>query len=155
MVSLFKTSRLLPAAGACGILMLSGALLMGRSASVGDPSLATYGFTAFGIMYVCLVLHAYVHSGSPAPVAALLRKAALRAFGKYSYAIYVFHYPIFIVYGLAVQRVFPALPEESRFIFWLLALALGIGLSYAAALMSWHLVEKHFWGLKHRFSVNY
>jgi peptidoglycan/LPS O-acetylase OafA/YrhL len=155
MLSLLQDGRLLLAAATCGVLMLSAALLTGRSTSVGNPSMATYGFTSFAIIYVCLVLYAYVYSGSTARVAALLRKPVLRAFGKYSYAIYVFHYPLFIVYGLAVRRTSIALPEESKFIFWLLALVVGIGLSYAVALMSWHLMEKHFWGLKCWFSAKY
>jgi len=135
--------------------MLFAALLIGRSASVGNPSMATYGFTSFAIIYVCLVLYAYLYSESSTRAATLLRKPILRAFGKYSYAIYVFHYPLFIVYGLAVRRASVGLPDGSRFIFWVLALLVGMGLSYVAAVMSWHLVEKHFWGLKHRFSVKY
>ncbi len=155
MLSLLQNGRLLLATATCGVLTLSAALLIGRSTSVGNSSMATYGFTSFALIYVCLVLYAYVYSGSPTRQAALLRKPILRAFGKYSYAIYVFHYPLFIVYGLAVRKASSGLPEESRFIFWLLALAGGIGLSYALALMSWHLVEKHFWGLKGSFSAKY
>jgi peptidoglycan/LPS O-acetylase OafA/YrhL len=154
-LSFLQNGRFLLGAASCGFLVLCVALLIGRSTSVGNLPMATYGFTAFAIIYGCLVLYAYVHSGSPTRAAALLRKPVLRAFGKYSYAIYVFHYPIFIVYGLAVQRASVVLPEQSRFIFWLLALVVGIGMSYAAALLSWHLVEKHFWGLKHSFSVKY
>lgn len=154
-LSLLQNGRLLPATATCGVLMLSAALLIGRSTSVGNSSMATYGFTSFAVIYVCLVLYAYVHSGSPTRTPALLRKPILRAFGKYSYAIYVFHYPLFIVYGFAVRRASVTLPEGSKFIFWLLALLAGIGLSYAVAVMSWHLVEKHFWGLKRWFVVRY
>ena len=154
-LSFLKEGAFLAVTTACGVLMLSASLLTGRSTSVGAPEMATYGFTSFAIIYICLVLYAYVFSGSPDRLAALLRHPLLLAFGKYSYAIYVFHYPLFILYATPVKRVSGDLPGPWKMIFWLLALVIAMGLSYVAALMSWHLIEKHFWDLKQRFSVKY
>jgi peptidoglycan/LPS O-acetylase OafA/YrhL len=141
--------------GICGVLLLSVALWSGRSTSVGKAPMATYGYTAFALMYVSLVLYAYLYSGSPTRIAALLRRPVLRSFGKYSYAIYVFHYPLFIIYGLVLPRASVLVPPQARLLFWLVALLVGIASSYAVALTSWHLLEKHFWGLKRCFSVKY
>jgi peptidoglycan/LPS O-acetylase OafA/YrhL len=150
-----KSRRLLFGIATCGALILSAVILKGRSANFEHPPMATYGFSALAIMYACLVVYAYVHSGSSDWLAAQLRKPFFRSFGKYSYAIYVFHLPLFIVYGGAVTKVSAVMPEQARFVFWLFALAVGIGLSYAVARISWHLVEKRFWDLKDRFSVRY
>jgi len=77
------------------------------------------------------------------------------SFGKYSYAIYVLHLPIYTYYSGPVSRISAGLREPLRSLFWLVALAGGVGLSYAGALVSWHLVEKHFWNLKRRFAIEH
>jgi peptidoglycan/LPS O-acetylase OafA/YrhL len=154
-LSILRNGRLLCGIAAGGLFMLLATLLTGRTTNVAGPPMAIFGFTSFAVIYTCLVLYAYIFSGSPVWLAAQLRKPVLRSFGKYSYAIYVFHYPLFIAYSKPVQIVSAALPEQVRFIFWLLALAIGIGLSYGVALASWNLMEKHFWELKRRFAVRY
>jgi peptidoglycan/LPS O-acetylase OafA/YrhL len=155
MYSTLRSARFLIGVTTCGALMLFAVLLTGRTTGFAHPPMATYGFTSFAIIFSGLVLYAYSYTGSPAWLASLLRNPRLRAFGKYSYAIYVFHLPIFLVYGMAVPRVLVVLPASLRFVVWLLALVVGIGLAYVTAFVSWHLLEKHFWGLKRRFPVEY
>ena len=147
-LAMLRDSRLLAGVAAVGVILLFAVLLTGRSVDFGTPLMATLGFTSFAIIYGCLVLFAYMQSGSPDWLVSQLRRPVLRAFGKYSYAIYVFHVPLFVMYGRF-------LPARLGFIFWFLAVVGAIGLSYGLALVSWHLVEKHFWGLKRRFSVKF
>ena len=73
----------------------------------------------------------------------------LRFFGKYSYALYVFHHPVSIylpMYGFSVESI-PAIKGShlpGYFGFCLVATMLSIGLAVA----SWHLWELRFLKLK-------
>jgi peptidoglycan/LPS O-acetylase OafA/YrhL len=77
----------------------------------------------------------------------------LRSFGKYSYGIYVLHYPIVILLQLADNRIAPKYPgaQESGG-FLVSKIVLGFGLSYLAALISWNLLERPFLRWKDRFA---
>lgn len=117
------------------ILVLMGGLAW--VASCMDKSLLlTAGVTAFsgmsaGLLAVCLYT----------PFAALLfSNAALRAFGKYSYAIYVFH--VFLLPLILPLRDRWGLPAFT---------VVFLALSYSAGWLSWHSYEKYFLRLKRRF----
>jgi len=80
-------------------------------------------------------------------VARLLSAGPLRQIGKYSYAMYVFHFPL----SLQLARHEPWFASEFGslgFTFWTMTI---IGGSYAMAWCSYHLLEKHFLRLKSRF----
>jgi peptidoglycan/LPS O-acetylase OafA/YrhL len=110
-----------------------------------------------------LVLH-LIHTGvsvatlaavmvsSPASrVRRLFNAQPLRMLGVYSYALYVFHFPISI---WVQQRLFPELARRagaSALFMELQYLLVAGGLSLLAAWLSWHLWEKHFLNLKNRF----
>jgi peptidoglycan/LPS O-acetylase OafA/YrhL len=74
----------------------------------------------------------------------------LRALGLYSYALYVFHFPIAI---LIQKKLFSELPRTtgSALMPELRYIVVAGGMSFAAAWLSWHLFEKHFLKLKDRF----
>ena len=128
---------------------LAALLVEGRGAV--SPAMTRFGYTAFALVDACLVLAAADRAGSPDRFAAVLRSPVLRAFGKYSYAIYVFHYPI----SLASERLFDAAsagaPAGVRTGLWLLSVAGGIGTSFLVAVVSWNLLEKRFLALKRLF----
>ena len=67
-----------------------------------------------------------------------MQNSTLRAFGKYSYAMYVFH---------PVLEVLAHLPVTS----FLIRFPLAIGLTWAMARVSWTLVESPFLRWKSRF----
>ncbi len=72
----------------------------------------------------------------------------LRFFGKYSYGLYVFHWLLIPTFRhlsppeLLISRLGSPLLGQLAFI------ALATGSSVVAAMLSWHLYEKHFLGLK-------
>jgi peptidoglycan/LPS O-acetylase OafA/YrhL len=84
----------------------------------------------------------------------LMSSGFLRFFGKYSYAIYLFHLPVRAVirdswFGDAQFRTLPGSPYLWQGVFYLVATLAVIPL----ALLSWHLWEKHFLRLKRYFEA--
>jgi len=78
--------------------------------------------------------------------------APLRVFGTYSYAIYLFHYPISLALAAYVFKPihFPTIggsPLPGQLIFYALATTVAL----AVAGISWNLFEKHFLKLKKYF----
>jgi peptidoglycan/LPS O-acetylase OafA/YrhL len=71
----------------------------------------------------------------------------LRSFGKYSYGIYVIHYPF---YAIAVQTIAPYDLFATRAGYAAFMIG-GIACCYALAWLSWHLFERHFLALKRLF----
>jgi peptidoglycan/LPS O-acetylase OafA/YrhL len=152
--------RRLPLISSSGAIMLFVVLLIGwcdqnRPADPFRPPMATLGLTAFAVVYASVVLFAFVRSGSPTWPALLLRAPALRAFGKYSYAIYIFHWPLCVLQTHWIERVASGIPAQYRSLCWIGHLVLGLALSFTVGLLSWHIVEKHFLALKRRCSVRY
>jgi peptidoglycan/LPS O-acetylase OafA/YrhL len=92
-----------------------------------------------------------VSSRKEAPISRALRSSLLRFFGRYSYAIYIVHTAVLA--ALDRYRPFAALPTVGGFALPSQALwATGyVGLSTGLAILSWHLVEKHFLRLKKFF----
>ncbi len=73
----------------------------------------------------------------------VMRFGWLRSFGKYSYGIYVLHFPITMLFK-------PRLGVASLVVTEIV----GIGLSYCAALVSWNLLEKHCLKMKRYFPTS-
>ncbi len=122
-----------------------------RSGSSLEPLMATVGYTGFALAYACLVFAAFFHAGSATLLASLLRAPLLRAFGKYSYGIYVFTFPIaYFEIKLALEYS-SKLPEYGRMLLWITCIVVGVRISYGVAWLSWQLLEKHFLKLKHLF----
>jgi peptidoglycan/LPS O-acetylase OafA/YrhL len=83
---------------------------------------------------------------------AFLRSRFLRWFGKYSYALYLFHLPIRgavrdLVYGEERLLTIGGSKLPGQLLFY----AISIVLSGVAAYASWHLFEKHFLKMKRYF----
>jgi peptidoglycan/LPS O-acetylase OafA/YrhL len=106
-----------------------------------SPVMYTIGFTGFDLLAFSLVLVAH---GTNHPI---LRHRLLTSWGKYSYAIYIFHVPINFVLG---WKVMPHL--HSAFQRTLVGLAVGMSLSYLSALVSWKIIEHPLLQLKDRLA---
>ncbi|HEY1435595.1 MAG TPA: hypothetical protein VGG65_09485, partial [Thermoanaerobaculia bacterium] len=135
--------------GAFAAGLLVPLLVAGRGAT--SRSMTTLGYTAFAFLYACLVFAAVDGSASLGWLPRQLRRASLRTLGKYSYAMYVFHYPISIWQADLVARCSKGASELAQAGWWLASVVSGILLSLAAALLSWNLVEKRFLSLKRYF----
>ena len=147
--SRFKTPALL------GVALLAIGL---RWVPAHSKQMLTVGFTGVAIASAYLVFYAVTNTGSSALFSTALRSRLLQKFGKYSYGLYILHLPI--VRWLAISR--DAFLSNAHYqpgslgyvgITWL-TVVIGCAASYGAALLSWHLIEKHFLRLKGRFGYH-
>jgi len=111
-----------------------------------------FGYTLLALCCATLVTTAAAGGGQARPsiLAQVLCWAPLRSFGKYSYAIYIFHQLIHMLLGepWMVSTFGSHPPAHSVYLY-----SLTIGLvSFGAAYLSYHLLEKHFLALKYLFA---
>jgi peptidoglycan/LPS O-acetylase OafA/YrhL len=137
--------------GAASIVLL--AMFAARSPRPFNPWMCTVGYTCFALLYGCFVFAAYSQTGTSTWLALQLRRPLLRSFGKYSYAIYVFHTAIITAVDSARIRLSEGLPVYGRTALAFLAMAVSIAASYAAARVSWSLLERRCLALKSRFAA--
>ncbi len=110
------------------------------------------GYTLLAIIGASLIVFSIDPSSAKRRVVRFLRTPFMRFLGKYSYAMYIFHFPLawFLENaGLGVNR-YPTVAGShipGVVIFSLLT----AGLTAIAALISWNLFEKHFLRLKKHF----
>ena len=83
----------------------------------------------------------------------LIRSRFLRFFGKYSYCLYVCHQPlIYLLASAGLTRAAGAARLHSAWAALLLINCVAFARSITIALLSWHLFEKRFLGLKERLA---
>lgn len=136
--------------GAAGLLLT---LIAARgTVSHYDAAIGTIGHTLLAAVFGAALILSVQSAARPTVRGRFLAWGPLRFFGKYSYALYVFHQPIAMVLSLVgfVVGSQPLLGSVllTRFAY----LAVATGLAVISALLSWHLCEKHFLNLKTRFS---
>ena len=112
------------------------------------PMVQAFGHTLLGIAFVATIFFAV---GSPAPslVSTVLSHATLRFFGKYAYALYVFHPVLEPIRRKTFSMI--GLQGMAGFLGYSLV---GILSTLVFALVSWHLLEKRCIGLKRFFEVS-
>jgi peptidoglycan/LPS O-acetylase OafA/YrhL len=113
----------------------------------GHPLMQTVGFTLLCVVYGALLVR--VATAAPgSPWARIFEMRWLRSFGKYSYAMYLFH---FFVALMALTVFAPgAHPDHytlSQLWFWVIS----IGSTYGLARLSWVVIEEPALRLKRRF----
>jgi len=111
------------------------------------PVHGTLGYSASAILFACVVAAASAGRG-----ARLFTQPVLRFFGKYSYGLYVFHWPLLLfaapLYAAAARM--PLLGGSSilqQIVFFLEATGASVGIAW----LSWHLYEQPFLSLKRYF----
>ena len=82
----------------------------------------------------------------------LLSWRGLRTLGKYSYAMYVFHFPIHHALKVPLGPWVEGSDDSLRIVRVFAYLALVLMLTFTAALVSWRLIEKPFLDLKERWA---
>ncbi|MEP6507259.1 MAG: acyltransferase [Gemmatimonadales bacterium] len=110
------------------------------------------GYSLLAVIGAALIIFSIDPTSDRRPIVRFLRTPFMRFFGKYSYALYIFHLPLtwFLENaGLGVDR-FPTVGGSH--IPGVIAFTLMTGsISVLMALASWNLFEKHFLRLKTYF----
>lgn len=119
-----------------------------------SPVSFTIGYTLVAIIFTQLLVVA-LHSSKASWTRVVLGSRFLRFFGKYSYAIYLFHLPLRAAirdsfFGERQFRAWPGFALGWQLLFYVVATLAAVPL----ALLSWHLLEKRFLKLKSFFSAD-
>lgn len=131
-----------------GCALAAAALAITRVFEIYAVTTFTIGYPLISAAFAFLLLAALAPaSGFTSIYQSVLNFAPLRAVGKYSFAMYVFHMPLQLAVG---PRVLPALQSTSVLYPLLYPLLITL-LSFVAAFASYHLYEKHFLKLKRHF----
>jgi len=146
-----RAPRVLAASG-----MVAGVTLGAAPARVSwaSPWVQTIGLTAIAVFFAALLVTA-VAAPETSRWGRALRAPSLRTFGKYSYALYIFHPLVVAVLqatGWGADR-FAALGVGTQVGVHLMFTAFATLVSLGVAWLSWNLMEKHFLRLKHRFAT--
>jgi peptidoglycan/LPS O-acetylase OafA/YrhL len=133
-----------------GMTLVLGAWRRGYSNE--DWAMETVGQLLFAALSATVVALAIAPGmGAPTPFSRLLARPALRVVGKYSYAIYVFHFPIIhAVVGWLPKGIIAAGNVASAAMFSVTFMGV-FAASFAAALVSWRLLEQPMLGLRRHF----
>jgi peptidoglycan/LPS O-acetylase OafA/YrhL len=116
------------------------------------PALEVWSHSSLVVVFGGALAGAVSLTGAAHPFPRALSAAPLRALGRYSYGLYVWHYLVH-VWALGALRAHPAGAAllGSRLGYTAYAVA-GVAASVALALASYHLVEKRFLALKERWA---
>jgi peptidoglycan/LPS O-acetylase OafA/YrhL len=139
------------------VAIVSGALLVAvwrwrDGLDAYDRVVGTLGYSLLAVFFAALI--ALAITGDPARrFGGVLGSSTLRFFGRYSYAIYVFHHPILILLPAAgVTAALVPTVAGSRVPGYVVFGAVGLVLTTGLALLSWTLCESPFLRLKARFA---
>ncbi|HEX7842911.1 MAG TPA: acyltransferase [Kofleriaceae bacterium] len=135
-------------------LALGALFVLGLFATRGYPRASfldqTVGYTILALSFAALVLLAVLdHERGRGWIGAIFTNGVLRSFGKYSYAIYLFHQPLNQMAGEPLLH--RLLPDGTGLGAGCAYMAAVTAASYALALVSYHGYEKHFLALKRYF----
>ena len=145
-----QVSRLLRPLGAGALIALAAVLITRGGEARNDPYMQLAGYLALSLLAVVLIATA-LPGASPGPWRRVLANRTLQSIGKYSYAVYVFQYPIiFVIEQVLYPAILPA-TGGSPLLIALVTFVLATLLSVAAARVSWILIEAPALSLKRYF----
>lgn len=125
-----------------------------RGSARNDPYMQVFGYLALSLLSVSLIARALPRSApstAPTLLQRVLANRPMQSIGKYSYAIYIFQYPIILVLETLIETYRPAWIEADPLSVALAIFAAASVLSIAAARLSWALLEGPALSLKRYF----
>ena len=143
---------LAPQVFGAGMLALGAVAMWRGGLEPRDPVVAVVAYPVIALVFGALLVMAL----TAPPTSRLVRTlctASLGKWGKYSYCIYLIHYPLWgaVAWKTPFYRHEVALLGGSRLPSVLLIAVVVMSMSYTLAWLSYHLYEKHFLELKRYF----
>lgn len=138
-----------PVGVAAGLVLLGLALWRGAGSRL-DPYVQVFGYAALALAATAVIASA-LPGGKAGRWRQVLASPWLQTFGKYSYAIYVFQYPIVALLDSVVRPVLDVWSGGAVLPVSLAIFVLASALSLLAARVSWALVEAPALSLKRFF----
>jgi peptidoglycan/LPS O-acetylase OafA/YrhL len=125
--------------GVPSLVVLTFLIIRGPLTVENNWPMTTFGLTFTAAAALALLLYGLAGSR-------FLRFEPLKTIGKYSYALYIFHWPVIVIsyYFLIHAKI-----DDAFFI--PIYVLLTISVSFLFAFLSWHAIEKRFLALKSRF----
>jgi peptidoglycan/LPS O-acetylase OafA/YrhL len=117
-----------------------------------DPVMQTLGYSVVALGMGSLVAGLLRVDNATAPLGRIFSAAPLRTLGKYSYCLYIVHYPLMAVMDLAWPHVHIPPMFGSQLPAWAAYGAVLASSSFAIAWVSWRLLESPMLALKDRFN---
>ena len=146
-----RVIRYAPVVATACIVPIAGVIALRHGFSGFDPWVEGFGLTPLALLFAALIAMTLA-----APATSLLHRwpegKLLRALGRYSYGLYVLHWPIatWLAWQTSIGSYVPDIAGSQladRLAFTLVASVL----TTSAAVISWHLYERQFLKLKSRF----
>jgi len=133
---------------ATGLTLFVAAVILGNGNTHSRvPIMIRMGNAGVALIYGGWIMRILAHSSDEGFVSRFLRAPAMTNIGKYSYAIYVLHYPLAKLTISSSLKITNSLVLAS-----LLSLVAGFCLSYALAALSWRFLEQPCLRLKDRLA---
>ena len=136
-------SKLAPRIAIASIIGLFGVNVVMHDLFLRGLHTQVLGYTLVAILSTCIVFYAWKANGTRSPLDRLLNSRFLQTFGRYSYGIYVFHAPVFILtshylrhqpwFGVSVWRSALCGLAVAAFVFCLAALSFELFESFFLA----------------------
>jgi peptidoglycan/LPS O-acetylase OafA/YrhL len=154
MRALLKPAKLVGAGAALALLaVVLASYKLGWRGGIGQsPAYVTVGYSILALLFgALLVIGVSAEKGST--VGRIFNSRFLSVFGKYSYAVYLLHWPVvvmlqhFVFDPTKATGMGPQLARQGAF--YLLSGTTVLALSW----VSWHVLEKHFLKLKDLFPM--
>ena len=135
------------------LLLFAAISIYSGTTSLGAVWISRFAYTCVDLTFASLIFFVAQGVRENRKIDAL-RNPVLRSCGKYSYGMYVLHMPIVIFLGVPLAYLFGMIHLGSPILRVVVAIAVGTGLTYVAALISWNVLENPFLRLKKRFTVS-
>ena len=143
-----RAAKSLPYVGAASTVGLVALAIVGSGGFTNEnPLIATFGYTLIAAIGAT-VLFGVVERQASQRTVDILESTTLRAFGKYSYCLYVVHYPLFMIVEPVVRHLRLPRIGGSAILIWIVSATLLVGSSFAIAWTSWRFFEGPLNGLK-------
>jgi peptidoglycan/LPS O-acetylase OafA/YrhL len=152
--SLLKPARYVGTLGVIAMAAVVGiSYWSGWRGGIGQsPAYVLIGYTILALMFGALLIVAVAAKPGTA-VARIFSSRFLATFGKYSYAVYLLHFPVNLLVKAFILDPALAATSSGQIALQFAYYAITGTLTLAVSWVSWHLLEKHFLKLKDWFPM--